>query len=502
MKQNKITRGSLQTKLTLVILSIVTLVLLMTSTLFIGANYYFANKTLIKEANTISQLTAHQLETAIIFDHEDGVIETLEDVIKRSNIIQASVHLKNGEVYTSTGINKKTAIFNHQHCKSNSFYSIELNSCYAIKDGNKTIAHIHLVFSRESLFSQQYTQIFIFILSILTSLIFSLIVTKYLSHSLTRPLNKLAQLTNKIAKEKDFSSRGKVTITCTTEIITLNQSFNKMLDEIELKDKELQRYTVNLEQLVAERTASLEKALDQATQANASKSEFLSNMSHELRTPLHGILSFARIGLKKYETANADNLFKYFDRINTSGERLLALLNDLLDLSKLEAGKMQISKQKQSLLSIAKNCVAEQSASLNEKQQILLWENEICDTEAYFDSGLISQVMANLLSNAIKFTPERKVIKIRFSKIDYQNQPAIQLSVEDRGIGIPKDELGCVFDKFIQSSKTKTNAGGTGLGLAICQNIIDLHKGKIWAESIEAGGTRVSFILPVRLTEG
>lgn len=498
MKQNKIIRGSLQKKLTLVILSIVTLVLLMTSALFICANYYFANKTLIKEATTISQLTASQLETAIIFDHEDGVVEILEDVIKRSNIIQASVHLKNGEVYASTGINKKMAIFNHQHCKSDSFYSIKLNSCYAIKDDNKTIAHLHLVFSRESLFSQQYTQIFIFILSIFTSLIFSLIVTKYLSHTLTRPLNKLAQLTNKIAKEKDFSSRGIISITSSTEILTLNQSFNKMLDEIESKDKKLQGYTVNLEQLVAERTTSLEKALDQATQANASKSEFLSNMSHELRTPLHAILSFARFGLKNYETATTEKLFKYFDRINTSGERLLALLNDLLDLSKLEAGKMLLNKQKMSLLSVAKNCVAEQSAALKEKQQILLWDKEVCNTEADFDPVRIAQVITNLVSNAIKFTPERKVITISFSEIDYRNQTAIQLTVEDQGVGIPEDELEHVFDKFIQSSKTKTNAGGTGLGLAICHNIIDLHKGKIWAESTQTGGACVSFILPVR----
>lgn len=496
MKQNKIIRGGLQKKLTLVMLSIVTLVLLMTSTLFICANYFFANKTLKKEANTISQITAHQVETAIIFDHEEGVIETLNDVIKRSNIIQATVHLQNGEVYVSTGIKKKTEKFNQQQCKTKSFYSIKINSCYTVKDCDKTIAYIHLVFSRETLFSQQVTQIFIFILSIFISLMFSLVVARYFSRTLTRPLNNLAQLTNQIAKEKDFSSRA--TVTGTAEIITLNQSFNKMLDEIELKDKELQSYTANLEQLVAERTVSLEKALDQATQANASKTEFLSNMSHELRTPLHAILSFARFGLKNHETATTEKLFKYFDRINTSGERLLALLNDLLDLSKLEAGKMQLNKQKKSLLFIAKNCVAEQSAALKEKQQILLWDKAVCNTEADFDPVRIAQVITNLLSNAIKFTPERKIITICFSEVDYHNQAAIQLSVEDQGIGIPKEELEYVFDKFIQSSKTKTNAGGTGLGLAICQNIIDLHKGKIWAESIEAGGACMSFVLPVR----
>jgi signal transduction histidine kinase len=496
MKQNITSRGGLQKKLTLVILSIVSLVLLMTSTLFIGANYFFANKILKKEANTISQFTAHQVETAIIFDHKEGVIEALNDVIKRSNIIQATVHQQNGEVYVSTGIEKKTTKFNQQQCKTKSFYSKKLNSCDVVKDGNKTIAYIHLVFSREALFNQQVTQIFIFILSILISLIFSLIVTKYFSRSLTSPLNNLAKLTNQIAKDKDFSSRAKVA--GTAEIITLNQSFNKMLDEIEVRDKELKNYTTNLEWLIEEKTASLKIALKKANHANASKSEFLANMSHELRTPLHGILSFARFGLKNYETATTEKLFKYFDRIHTSGERLLALLNDLLDLSKLEAGKMELNKQNKSLFKAAKNCVAEQSASLKEKQLILLWENEACDSEAYFDLDRINQVISNLLSNAIKFSPERKIIRIQFSKIDYHNHAAIQLTVEDQGVGIPKKELKHIFDKFIQSSKTKTNAGGTGLGLAICQDIIGLHKGKIWAESIEGGGARVSFVLPVR----
>jgi signal transduction histidine kinase len=283
----------------------------------------------------------------------------------------------------------------------------------------------------------------------------------------------------------------------TEEIRTLSESFNQMLIDLQFKDKAIADYTDNLEQLVNKRTESLQLALDDAEDANASKSEFLANMSHELRTPLHGILSFSKLGLKKYLTAEPEKLLKYFDRISISGERLLVLLNDLLDLSKLEAGKMNLDKKTNCLYRLAEGCVAELGASFTEKQLDLVWCNKDCNTDAFFDRARIAQVITNLLSNAIKFTPEGKTIKIIFAEIVFLNQPALQLTVDDQGVGIPKDELELVFDKFTQSSKTKTNAGGTGLGLAISKEIILLHGGKLWAESRSDQGASFSFILPV-----
>lgn len=487
---------SLQKKLTIVIFSVVLVVLFFSSILFITANYFFSNNKLQEDARSITQSTAYQIETAIIFDQVENVLEILDGLLLRPQIIQANVYLENKMLYASSGEMKRDSIFNEEkQCSSGKFYSLVFNSCATIKDGNRDLAHLHLVFVRTDLFEQQYTQIFIFLTCIVISIVLSFIYATKISRTLASPLNSLASLANKVANENKFNLRGKVF--GSEEIQTLTRSFNHMLDEIETRDKTLQGYTQDLEKAVEERTNSLNLALNEAETANAAKSEFLANMSHELRTPLHGILSFSRFGLKKYQTAEPEKLLQYFDRINTSGERLLSLLNDLLDLSKLEAGQMALIKKPVELREIMESCVAEQSAWINEKKLNLILDAPILNTEANIDPVRISQVMTNLLSNSIKFSLEGKSIIINFLEVNYFDRPAIQVSIKDEGVGIPETELDSVFDKFIQSSKTKTNAGGTGLGLAICKEIIELHQGKIWAESNADQGATFSFILPV-----
>jgi len=256
-----------------------------------------------------------------------------------------------------------------------------------------------------------------------------------------------------------------------------------------------------LELRISEQTTELQKTAELANAANVAKSRFLANMSHELRTPLHGILSFARYGLNKDIVNKPDKILKYFDRINTSGERLLRILNDLLDLTKLEAGQMNIEKQDTDLRWVANNCIADQEAWVNDNKLQLSWhESTTTNTKAYFDVAQIGQVITNLLSNAIKFTPENKalIVAIYNDKIFIDNVriPALRFSLSDEGIGIPDTELDTVFDKFIQSSKVHSGTAGTGLGLAICKEIIEVHDGKIWAEHSPSGGACFQFIIP------
>ncbi|MCZ6874761.1 MAG: response regulator, partial [bacterium] len=236
----------------------------------------------------------------------------------------------------------------------------------------------------------------------------------------------------------------------------------------------------------------LRQAKETAEKANLAKSEFLANMSHELRTPLHGILSFAGFGLKKVNTVPPAKLHTYFQQIDQSGRNLLLLLNDLLDLAKLEAGKMTFTFKRTDLNVMIVNAVSEFN-SLTEERRLTV-HTILPDSSTYvcFDQVKIMQVLRNLLSNAVKFSPDESSIELALHK----GEQGVLVTVRDQGVGIPEEELTAVFDKFIQSSKTKTGAGGTGLGLAICREIMTAHTGRIWVENRPEGGAAFVFELP------
>ena len=251
--------------------------------------------------------------------------------------------------------------------------------------------------------------------------------------------------------------------------------------------------------------AMLRKAKDAAELANSAKSEFLANMSHELRTPMHAIISFARLGLDRSERPEAQvgKLAHYFQRIDDSAARLLRLLNDLLDLSKLEAMKAAYDWAWNDMGTCAEDVVREYEALLAQRSLHVVVKRESADAKAWFDYAKAMQVIRNLVGNSIKFTPPGREISIVLGNATLPGAgsegacvPALAVTVQDQGCGIPEQELATIFDKFVQSSKTKSGAGGTGLGLAICREIVAGHGGEIWARNAEGGGAMFTFVLP------
>jgi signal transduction histidine kinase len=215
-----------------------------------------------------------------------------------------------------------------------------------------------------------------------------------------------------------------------------------------------------------------------------------------------GILGFAELGINKVDSADKTKLLKYFSRIHTSGSRLLLLLNNLLDLSKLDANQMAFTIEKHSIKEVLDQVTTELIPLINSRELQINVTSENETFIAEFDNQKIHQVIYNLLSNAVKFSPDKGVISIDFNddtiKINEIEVPAIKISIADQGIGIPEEELTTIFNKFSQSTRTNTGAGGTGLGLSISKDICKYHHGKLWAENLlkPEQGAKLSLVLP------
>ncbi|WP_440951579.1 PAS domain S-box protein [Methanococcoides sp. FTZ1] len=242
----------------------------------------------------------------------------------------------------------------------------------------------------------------------------------------------------------------------------------------------------------------IEKALldakNEAEAANRSKSEFLTNMSHELRTPLNSVIGFSDILLNNEAGYLTEKQMKYISNISKSGKHLLSLINDILDLSKIEAGKMELQHEKfrfREVLDDVRSIVS----SLAEKKHICLSTSiEAEDICIKADRLKVTQVLFNLVSNAIKFTPEGGSVMIRAEK----EAETLVIKVEDTGIGIPESAQCDLFKPFSQlDASANRQFGGTGLGLSLAKKLVRLHGGEIWVESEAGNGSVFGFSVPL-----
>jgi len=230
-------------------------------------------------------------------------------------------------------------------------------------------------------------------------------------------------------------------------------------------------------------------------EASAAKSKFLANMSHELRTPLNAILGFAELLIDEPQgDYEADRRKQFLEQIYKSGKHLLDLINDILDLAKVEAGQMDLRRLAFSLRGVVRSAIDTVQPLAAAKKLSLIVE-QTADTALFADQGKVSQMLLNLLSNAIKFTPEGGRITVAVAELDNE----VRLSVADTGIGITAADQEKLFVEFQQvGERPSGEQQGTGLGLALTRRLAELHGGRVWVESEPGAGSRFYVALPLK----
>ncbi len=260
------------------------------------------------------------------------------------------------------------------------------------------------------------------------------------------------------------------------------------------------RLRFKVEDLAGELEETRDEALRkrfEAETANASKTTFLANMSHELRTPLNAILGFSEIIAQEcFGPVGSERYRDYAGDIHSSGAHLLSLINDLLDVAKIEAGRMDISPNPLDAARVFDIALKLINTKAREKDQTLAITVEPSAPSLYADERAVKQILINLVSNAVKFTPQG-------GRIDVIGAAAangdFQITVRDNGPGIPADKLGQIFKPFSQvDNRFDRQAGGTGLGLALVKGLAELHGGRAWIESEFGRGSSVFVSLPVK----
>jgi signal transduction histidine kinase/ActR/RegA family two-component response regulator len=328
--------------------------------------------------------------------------------------------------------------------------------------------------------------------TLLLSLVVAAVVAVALQARVSKPILGIASVAQRISQTHRYNDR--VTVAFSGELGVLAESFNSMLDEIERRDSVLEEQRRQLEQEVEERNRvnrELLAAKEKAEEAAGLKSQFLANMSHEIRTPMNGVMGM--IGLVLERCTGPENR-EQLTAAQTAAQSLVKLLDEILDLSKIEAGKMTVEALDFELCSVMEDALRIFELPVRQKNLTLRLDCEGCPRWVRGDPARLRQVLVNLAGNAVKFTAQGGI------RVDVRpaGEGCLRFAVEDTGIGIAPDKQQSIFEAFTQADGSHTRRfGGSGLGLTITRRLVDLMGGELHILSEPGRGSCFSFELPL-----
>jgi signal transduction histidine kinase/DNA-binding response OmpR family regulator len=479
--------------------------LLLACTSFFTYDFYTFRAATVRNLSAQAQIIGSNSVTALLFNDPGAAEKTLSALKASPNIVYAAIYTPDGELFARYPSNPGTQNvpaprLSPGQNRAHWFDGAQMALLDPIVFEGKTTGFVYIRSDLRILNSRLKSYALIATVVLLISLVFALVISKISQRVISQPVMQLAETARLVSQNKDYSMRAAGS-RYHDEVSTLITAFNEMLAQIHERDAALQQAREKLEQRVEERTAELataNKELEiknrEVERATKLKSQFLASMSHELRTPLNAIIGFSDLLSDKAAGPLTAKQGRFVGHVRDGAHHLLQLINDILDLSKIEAGQLDIRHENFPIgeaLPEVLSTIRPLALSKNIKLEQVLEEGACVRA----DRVRFKQILYNLLSNAVKFTPAEGRVSIACAR----DGKFVRISVTDTGIGIRPEDQALVFEEFRQVEGNVQE--GTGLGLAITRRLVERQGGRISLESEFGKGSKFTFMLPAAAIE-
>jgi signal transduction histidine kinase len=467
---------SLKQKITALILAASCLVLLLSSSIFVGSQVITYKRLTVSELNAVADIIASNVSAAVVFDDPAAAEEMLRVLGAKPGFVWARILLPDGSLFAAQEAPSAVAgVSMDLNWAAVQLLDSLIDLRTPILLDGETVGSLHLRADLAQMYDiiDAYLVLAAFVVFLLIAV--SFIMASQIQKVVTLPVLGLLETMRAVSRKQDYTIRARKH--ADDELGQVSDGFNRMLAEIQAHDLELRA------------------AWHEADAASRAKSEFLANMSHELRTPLNAIIGFSEIiKLEMLGPLGTGRYRHYAQDIFDSGNHLLAVIGDILDISKVEAGEFELYAEPTDLEEIVEQSlrlVRERAEAAGVGIEVTIGRNL---PQLLLDRRLIKQSLINLLSNAIKFSPEDGCVAVQALR---GPEGSVLLSVADSGIGIAEDDIPGVLQPFSQVENAFSRSHqGTGLGLPLAKSFIEAHGGRLEIDSRVGHGTRVTLHIP------
>ena len=508
--------ASIRYKLMLLMVAISIAVLLLASCAFMVNESFTKRSEIKRDLATYAEIIAQNMATPLLFGDITAASEILSGLREKPQIMSAYVLKNDLSVYAL--FIRPGLLIDKTHLELlEEAQSADLNLAFSfvvarpIMVDDQSVGMIVIQSDGSELTARLLRLLLIVLATMLLAALVAFILSSFLQHLISKPILDLAATMEQVSRERDYSLR--MDNRSADEIGRLIEGFNDMLEQVQLRDAQLQSYGDELEEKVRQRTAELLTsneelattvddlvvAREQAIAASKAKSAFLANMSHEIRTPMNGIMGMTELLLGGSFSPEQEK--KHLRAIRDSTENLMVIINDILDFSKIEAGRLELNPVPFLLRRSIEDSLLPLSIRIQQSGlRLNIAIDPLVPDRLVGDLLKLNQILTNLVGNAIKFSEQGEITVSVEQEPTTDQGVMLRFCVKDQGIGIPDEAQQRIFETFEQADITTTKRhGGTGLGLAICRRLVELMGGAIRVESAPGKGSRFIFTVTFQL---